>query len=303
MRKGTPLDGVLLLDKPAGVTSNAALQQVKRLLGAARAGHTGTLDPLATGLLPLCFGEATKFAGLHLEADKTYLATVQLGASTSTGDAEGEVVFRGDTTGVGREQILVVLEQLTGVREQVPPMYSALKRDGRPLYAYARAGETVERSGRPVTVHELAAVRIAPGELELRLRVSKGTYVRALAQEIGERLGCGAHLKALRREASGGLRLAEAITLERLSALPPAQRVAVLRPVDILVAPLPRGELDAPAAAALQQGRTVGTALALAAGLVRLYDAQGAFLGVGEMRGSGRVAPRRLVAARAGAAA
>jgi tRNA pseudouridine55 synthase len=303
MRKGTPLDGVLLLDKPAGVTSNAALQQVKRLLGAARAGHTGTLDPLATGLLPLCFGEATKFAGLHLEADKTYLATVQLGASTSTGDAEGEVVFRGDTTGVGREQILVVLEQLTGVREQVPPMYSALKRDGRPLYAYARAGETVERSGRPVTVHELAAVRIAPGELELRLRVSKGTYVRALAQEIGERLGCGAHLKALRREASGGLRLAEAITLERLSALPPAQRVAVLRPVDILVAPLPRGELDAAAAAALQQGRTVGTALALAAGLVRLYDAQGAFLGVGEMRGSGRVAPRRLVAARAGAAA
>jgi tRNA pseudouridine55 synthase len=303
MRKGTPLDGVLLLDKPGGVTSNAALQQAKRLLGAAKAGHTGTLDPLATGLLPVCFGEATKFAGLHLEADKTYLATIQLGASTTTGDAEGEVVFRGDTGGLGRERVSVVLAQLTGAQEQVPPMYSALKREGRPLYAYARAGETVERSGRPVTIHELTAVRIAPEELELRLRVSKGTYVRAVAQEIGERLGCGAHLKTLRREASGSLSLADSITLERLSALPPAQRVAVLRPVDILVAPLPRGELDAPSAAALQQGRTVGTALALASGLVRLYDPQGAFLGVGEMQGSGRVAPRRLLAARPGAGA
>lgn len=301
-RKGDPLDGVLLLDKPAGITSNAALQQAKRLFGAAKAGHTGTLDPLATGLLPVCFGEATKFAGLLLEADKTYLATIQLGASTSTGDGEGEVIFRGDVTGLDPARIAAVLEQLTGVQEQVPPMYSALKREGRPLYAYARAGETVERSSRSVTIHELAAVSIEPEVLQLRLRVSKGTYVRSIAEQIGERLGCGAHLKALRREATGGLRLADSITLERLSALPPAQRVAVLRPVDILVAPLPRGELDALSAAALQQGQTVGTALMLASGLVRLYDAAGAFLGVGEMQGCGRVAPRRLVATRRPAA-
>jgi tRNA pseudouridine55 synthase len=297
-RKGDPLDGVLLLDKPAGITSNAALQQAKRLFGAAKAGHTGTLDPLATGLLPVCFGEATKFAGLLLEADKTYLATIQLGASTSTGDAEGEVIFRGDVTGLDPARIAAVLEQLTGVQEQVPPMYSALKREGRPLYAYARAGETVERSSRSVTIHELAAVSIEPEVLQLRLRVSKGTYVRSIAEQIGERLGCGAHLKALRREATGGLSLNDSIPLERLSALSPAQRVAVLRPVDILVAPLPRGELDALSAAALQQGQTVGTALMLASGLVRLYDAAGAFLGVGEMQSPGRVAPRRLIASR-----
>jgi tRNA pseudouridine55 synthase len=297
-RKGDPLDGVLLLDKPAGITSNAALQQAKRLFGAAKAGHTGTLDPLATGLLPVCFGEATKFAGLLLEADKTYLATIQLGASTSTGDAEGEVIFRGDVTGLDPARIAAVLEQLTGVQEQVPPMYSALKREGRPLYAYARAGETVERSSRSVTIHELAAVSIEPEVLQLRLRVSKGTYVRSIAEQIGERLGCGAHLKALRREATGGLSLNDSIPLERLSALSPAQRVAVLRPVDILVAPLPRGELDALSAAALQQGQTVGTALMLASGLVRLYDAAGAFLRVGEMQSPGRVAPRRLIASR-----
>ena len=295
-RKGHPLDGVLLLDKPVGISSNAALQQAKRLFGAAKAGHTGTLDPLATGLLPVCFGEATKFAGLLLEADKTYLATIQLGASTSTGDAEGEVTFRGDAASVDRERVTAVLEQLAGAQQQVPPMYSALKRQGRPLYAYARAGETLERSPRSVLIHELTAVSIEPEALELRLRVSKGTYVRSIAQDIGERLGCGAHLKALRREATGGLSLAESITFERLSALAPAQRAAVLRPVDVLVAPLPRAELDAPSAAALKQGQAVGTALALASGLVRLYDGEGTFLGVGEVQGPGRVAPRRLLA-------
>ena len=297
-RKGQPLHGLLLLDKPAGVSSNAALQQAKRLLGAAKAGHTGTLDPFATGLLPLCFGEATKFAGVLLDADKTYLATVQLGTSTRTGDAEGEVTFCGDVAGVLPGQIAAVLQQLTGAQEQVPPMYSALKRQGRPLYAYARAGKTVERTSRPVTVHELAIVRIEPEALVLRLRVSKGTYVRAIAQEIGERLGCGAHLKALRREASGDLSLAEAITLEDLSALSPAQRVALLQPLDLLVASLPRADLDGPSVAGLQRGQTVGTALTLASGLVRLYDVEGGFLGVGEMQGSGRVAPRRLLAAR-----
>jgi tRNA pseudouridine55 synthase len=295
-RKGDPLDGVLLLDKPAGITSNAALQQAKRLFGAAKAGHTGTLDPLATGLLPVCFGEATKFAGLLLEADKTYLATIRLGASTSTGDAEGEVTFRGDAASVVPERVAAVLEQLTGPQEQVPPMYSALKRQGRPLYAYARAGETFERSPRAVVIHELIVVSMEREVLQLRLRVSKGTYVRSIAQEIGERLGCGAHLEALRREATGGLSLGESITFERLSALAPAQRAAVLRPVDALVAPLPRADLDAPSATALRQGQAVGTALELGCGLVRLYDAQGAFLGVGEMRGPGRVAPRRLLA-------
>lgn len=294
-RKGEALDGLLLLDKAGGVTSNTALQQVRRLFGAAKAGHTGTLDPMATGLLPVCFGEATKFSGLLLDADKTYLAAVQLGTATTTGDAEGEVTFRGDLSEVDRARIELVVSGMVGAQEQMPPMYSALKHLGRPLYEYARAGETVPRANRAITVHGLEVLSILPDQVELRLRVSKGTYVRVIAQEIGERLGCGAHLKALRREAIGALSVAAAVGIEPLSELAREQRLALLRPVDALVAGLPRVDLDAAASAALCQGQVVGAGLAFASGRVRLYDNAGAFLGVGEIQGPGRVAPRRLL--------
>jgi len=294
-RKGDPLDGLLLLDKPGGVTSNAALQQARRLFGAAKAGHTGTLDPLATGLLPVCLGEATKFSGLLLDADKTYLATVQLGAATSTGDAQGEVTFRGDLSGVDRAQIEAVLAGLVGSQAQVPPMYSALKHQGRPLYEYARAGETVARAAREITVHALNVLQVGPDVAVIRLRVSKGTYIRVIAQEIGERLGCGAHLTGLRREAIGAWNVDAAVSFETLGDLTDDQRRGLLRPVDCLVEGLPRLDLDAAAATALCQGQWVSAGPTTDSGLVRVYGADGAFLGLGQIEDNGRVAPRRLL--------
>ena len=212
------IDGILLLDKPVGITSNAALVQSRRLLGAAKAGHTGTLDPLASGLLPICLGEATKFTALLLDADKTYEAEVALGAATTTGDAEGEVVSRGDVSG-SEPRLEPVLQQFLGDQTQVPPMFSALKHKGRPLYSYARAGELVERAARAITVHELELLAFDGETLRIRVRVSKGTYVRTLAHDIGARLGCGAHLKGLRRTAIGELTIDGATTLEQLGAL------------------------------------------------------------------------------------
>ncbi len=293
--RGVPVDGVLLLDKPQGVTSNAALQAARRLLQAAKAGHTGTLDPLATGLLPLCFGEATKFSSALLDADKVYLATIRLGSVTSTGDSEGEVIRQAPVPELGREQVDIVLNGLLGTQEQVPPMHSALKHQGRPLYVYARAGTTIAREARSITVHEITLLAVDADTLTLRTRVSKGTYVRALAEEIGERLGCGAHLSALRREATGGVTLAEAITLEALERMPMEQRRRCLRPVDLLVASLPRIDLDDAAAEGLMQGRKVRPLTGqTAGGLVRLYDAMGSFLGVGVVEAGG-ITPRRLV--------
>lgn len=294
-RKGATLDGLLLLDKPGGITSNAALQQARRLLGAAKAGHTGTLDPLATGLLAVCFGEATKFSSLLLDADKTYLATVKLGATTTTGDAEGEVIFRGDVGAVSVAQIEAVLAGLIGTQEQVPPMFSALKHLGRPLYEYARAGATVARAGRQITVHDLSVLRVEPDMATIRLRVSKGTYIRVIAQEIGERLGCGAHLSGLRREAIGTWNVEAAVSFETLAELTGDQRRGLLRPVDGFLEGLPRIDLDAAAASALCQGQSVSAGPMTDAGLVRVYGADGAFLGLGQIEDSGRVAPRRLL--------
>jgi tRNA pseudouridine55 synthase len=234
--------GVLLLDKPLGLSSNDALQKAKRLYRAEKAGHTGTLDPLATGLLPLCFGAATKFSQVSLDADKTYRATLQLGSTTTTADAEGDVLLQREVN-VTRAQLQAVIERFTGPIRQVPPMHSALKRDGKALYEYARAGIEVEREARAVTIHRIAIVDDdtagAGDRWTLDVRCSKGTYIRTLAEDIGEALGCGAHLAALRRTETGGLTLGQALTLEQLAGMDEAQREAALLDADALLADWP----------------------------------------------------------------
>jgi tRNA pseudouridine55 synthase len=243
-----PVHGVLLLDKPLGLSSNDALQKVKWLLRAEKAGHTGTLDPLATGVLPLCFGSATKFSQLHLDADKTYLAVARLGVKTSTGDAEGDVIETRPVE-VSPEQVAAVEKRFTGPIQQVPPMYSALKKDGKPLYEYARAGVEIERPARDVEIFELkvalAQAESAPQAIEIVAKCSKGTYIRTLGEDIGEALGCGAHLTALRRIATGDFGIAQCVTLAALEAMTEDQRLDCLLPVDALLAQHQRVMLDA----------------------------------------------------------
>jgi tRNA pseudouridine55 synthase len=238
------LHGVLLLDKPIGWSSNDALQKAKWLLRAEKAGHTGTLDPLATGLLPLCFGAATKFSQVSLDADKAYRASITLGVRTSTADLEGEVIETLPVN-VDRAQIDAVLARFAGPINQLPPMHSALKKDGKALYEYARAGIVVERTPRPVTIHAIDIVSWHDAALVIDVRCSKGTYIRTLAEDIGAALGCGAHLGGLRRTGVGGLGLHAAVTLEALEAMDEAQRVALLQPVDVLVSDWPAVALDA----------------------------------------------------------
>jgi tRNA pseudouridine55 synthase len=247
------LHGVLLLDKPVGLSSNTALQRAKRLYRAQKAGHTGTLDPLASGLLPLCFGAATKFAQVSLDADKSYVATLQLGRTTTTGDAEGEVLVERPVR-VDRTSIDAACARLTGTIDQLPPMYSALKKDGRALYDYARAGVEVERAPRRVTIHELRVRDWQADRLVLDVVCSKGTYVRTLAEDLGELLGCGAHLAALRRTASGALKVGQAVTLDRLEALTEAERDALLLAPDTLIADWPAWQLSAEEAARFLTG-------------------------------------------------
>jgi tRNA pseudouridine55 synthase len=233
-----PVHGVLLLDKPIGLSSNQALQKAKWLLRAEKAGHTGTLDPLATGVLPLCFGAATKFSQMHLDADKVYRATARLGIKTSTGDAEGEVIAE-RTVQVTAEQLDAVVKQFTGPISQVPPMHSALKKDGKALYEYARAGIEVERAARNVTIYELnlteARVDSAQPAIEFVANCSKGTYIRTLGEDMGEALGCGAHLSALRRIRTGDFDESRCVTLEALEAMDEEQRMGCLMPVDVLL--------------------------------------------------------------------
>lgn len=288
------VDGVLLLDKPAGITSNGALQAARRLLNAEKAGHTGTLDPLASGLLPLCFGEATKFAGELLEADKTYEATVRLGVRTETGDAEGRIL---ETRPVeaGQADVAAALGRFVGEISQVPPMHSALKRDGRPLYEYAREGRTVERAPRLVVIHRLEMLDFAGSEVVIRVECSKGTYIRTLAEDLGAALGCGAHLTALRRTAIAALSLAGTVTLEALGAMTLEARDACLAPVDRFLLGLPPLALDAAAAGRFLNGQPVSAA-GLRAGRVRVY-AGPRFLGLAESGQDGLAHPRRLVAA------
>lgn len=292
------LDGVLLLDKSLGLSSNHALQAARRLYSAEKAGHTGTLDPLATGLLPLCFGEATKFSGELLNADKRYLATVQLGVTTETADAEGAVLERRPVS-VNREQIELALAAFVGQIEQVPPMYSALKRDGKPLYEYARAGIEVERVARQVSIHQLYLVNrddgLADGRFDFEVRCSKGTYVRTLAADIGERLGCGAHLAALRRTGIGTLDIAQAHTLAVLEALPVEARDALLLPPDALLAGLAEARLDAADSARLRHGQAVRWSAEEGMRL-RVYDSEQHFIGVCRQVADGWLQPLRLVA-------
>jgi tRNA pseudouridine55 synthase len=226
---------VLLLDKPLGFSSNDALQKAKWLLRAEKAGHTGTLDPMATGVLPLCFGAATKFSQLHLDADKTYEAVARLGVRTATGDSEGEVIARAEVPEITPELLAQVRQAFTGALRQVPPMHSALKKDGRALYEYARAGIEVEREARDVTVFALELAPAGPALLKLVAKVSKGTYIRTLGEDIGQALGCGAHLVSLRRIATGPFDVSDCLTLAELEALPESERQARLLPVEALL--------------------------------------------------------------------
>ncbi len=244
-----PVHGVLLLDKPLGLSSNQALQKVKWLLRADKAGHTGTLDPLATGVLPLCFGAATKFSQIQLDADKTYEATLLLGQKTSTGDAEGDVIEMRPVPMITPELLQAMTERFTGPQTQVPPMYSALKKDGKALYEYARQGQDVEREARYITIYKLnmALANNLPAQATIKIIVScsKGTYIRTLGEDIGEALGCGAYLGALRRLETGGFSAAQCVSLPALGAMTEAQREACLLPVQSLVAAFPTVTLDA----------------------------------------------------------
>ena len=288
-----PVDGVLLLNKPVGITSNAALQKAKWLLNAKKAGHTGTLDPFADGLLPLCFGEATKFSAYLLDADKHYRAVLQLGVTTTTGDPEGEILATRDAH-VSRAEIEALLPRFTGEIEQIPPMHSALKHQGRPLYEYARAGIEIERPPRQVTIRALELIECDLPRVVLDVQCSAGTYIRTLAQDIGAALGCGAHLTELKRTAAGGFRLDQAHTLTELEALDAPLRPSLLLPADCLVAHLPAIQLDAADAGALCRGRSVAHTTDHQ-GLVRIYAAPGTFIGLANID-AGHLIPRRLIA-------
>jgi len=285
--------GVLLLDKPLGLSSNDALQAAKRLYRAEKAGHTGTLDPLATGLLPLCFGAATKFSQVSLDADKRYSATLKLGVRTSTGDAEGEAI---DTrrVDIDTRDMLAACARFIGEIEQVPPMHSALKRDGKALYEYARAGVEVEREPRRVVIREINLMGGLHDEWMIDVRCSKGTYIRTLAEDIGEALGCGAHLIALRRTGSGPLTLDHAVTLDQLADMSEPQRDAMLLPADTLLADWPAVRLDDDDAGRFLSG--VRRRLPLAdAPRVRVYGPQPqAFLGSGHIAGGELISNRLL---------
>lgn len=307
-RQRRPVSGVLVLDKPGGITSNGALQRVKWLYRADKAGHTGSLDPLATGVLPLCFGEATKFSRYLLDADKTYRTEARLGVITDSGDADGKVLAEHPVPALDRAALEAVLTRYTGTIEQVPSMFSALKREGRPLYELARAGITVEREARTVQIHTLTLEALTATTMTLVARVSKGTYIRSLVEDIGQALGCGAHVTALRRLDAGGFGLAASHTLPAIEQIHAEAGEAgldrLLLPPDALLAGWPVVTLAPENAYHTRRGQearvepspdtpAAGTAVAL------YEQAPGSatriFLGVGELTGDGRVAPRRLV--------
>ena len=294
------LDGVVLFDKPLELSSNTAMQKVRRLFQAEKAGHTGTLDPLASGLLPICFGEATKFSMGLLDADKTYRATIRLGQTTTTGDAEGEIVETRTVT-VNEVQVREVLQRFCGAIQQLPPMHSALKHQGKPLYEYIRNGETIERQLRDVFIHDLRMERFEGNELEIVVRCSKGTYVRTLGEDIGQVLGCGGHLIALRRTAIAHFELSAAYTLAQLETMGDQQRDQTMLPLDCMLHEFPALELDATELQRMAQGQRLGKKLGLPDGKIRLYSV-GKFVGLGELQGT-RLAPSRLLATVAQSAA
>jgi tRNA pseudouridine55 synthase len=296
--KGRDVDGILLLDKPIGLTSNAALQTVKRLFNANKAGHTGNLDPLATGLLPICLGEATKISGFLLDSDKRYIGTCKLGVRTRTADAEGEILETRPVGDFNERQVQAVLEGFIGQIEQIPPMHSAVKVNGTPLYKLAREGKEIERKSRRVTIYEINLLRFEGDELEIDLRCSKGTYVRTLAEDIGEALGCGAHLSALRRTASGPFELEHAVTLPELEQLAESGFEALddlLLPMEDALFDWPIVNMSTNTAYYLQQGQAVQIPKAPTTGWVCLRRDDGKFLGIGQILEDGRVAPKRLI--------
>ncbi|HEY9149770.1 MAG: tRNA pseudouridine(55) synthase TruB [Gammaproteobacteria bacterium] len=295
---GRPVNGILLLDKPMGATSNAALQQVKRLFQAQKAGHTGSLDPLATGVLPICLGEATKASAFLLDADKHYRVVCKLGETTSTQDAEGEVLETRPVGDYDLAELEAVLDRFRGPQEQVPPMFSAVKHEGQRLYKLARQGIEVERKARSIVIHELSLLSWESPNLEIEVHCSKGTYVRTLAEDIGEVLGCGAHVTALRRTGVGPYGGDDLVTLEQLEALAGegyARLDALLLPMESALAQWPGVRLTGDAAFYLRQGQPVLVPKAPTSGWVRLYEGESTFLGMGEILDDGRVAPRRLM--------
>lgn len=292
-----------MLDKPSGMSSNAALQHAKRLFGAAKAGHTGSLDPLATGVLPLCFGEATKFSQFLLDADKGYESTFVLGVGTETADADGAVIAQASAAHISEDQVTRAMETLTGAIEQVPPMYSALKVDGQPLYKRARAGEQVERAARPVHIYRFELLSCEPAEqlrLTVQVQCSKGTYIRTLAEDLGAALGVPAHVATLRRCRSGPFVLNDCVTPEQVTAVKEAGSDAgldaLLQPIESGIQHLPRLSLSEAATFYIRQGQPVLVPNGPQSGMVRIADAGGMFLGVGDMRDDGKLVPKRLLA-------
>jgi tRNA pseudouridine55 synthase len=297
--RGRNISGVLLLDKPIGMTSNKALQEVKFLFKAAKAGHTGSLDPLATGLLPICFGEATKLSAFLLDADKHYRVRVKLGETTTTADAEGEVIETIDPSGVSEADLRAVMGDFLGEQQQLPPMYSAIKHKGERLYKLARQGVEVERETRTIHIRSLDLLSFELPEFELDVHCSKGTYVRTLAEDIGKRLGCGAHVIGLRRTGVGPYDDQSMVTLEQVQSAFADKRFAEMDdwmlPLESALAEWPEVKLTADAAFYLQQGQPILVPNAPTSGWVRLYANQSDFLGVGQILDDGRVAPKRLM--------
>ncbi|HSH73639.1 MAG TPA: tRNA pseudouridine(55) synthase TruB [Methylophilaceae bacterium] len=288
------ISGVLLLDKPLGYSSNQALQKVKWLFQAAKAGHTGTLDPLATGLLPICLGEATKFAQYVTDADKTYLATIKLGSTTTTGDSEGATLTTAPVD-VTPQQFEVACQRFIGEISQMPPMYSALKHQGKALYEYAREGVDIERQARLISIRSIVVNDFAGDVATVTVICSKGTYIRTLAEDIGANLGCGAHLVGLRRTETAGYQLQDAITLDALEEISAELRDERLLPVDSAIVSLPKILLKADAAHYIMQGQAIWMAGKIPDSELRLYDEHDHFLGLGFLQDDGKIAPKRLI--------
>lgn len=294
-KRGIDLDGILLLDKPSGLSSNQALQRAKRLFDAAKAGHTGSLDPLASGLLPICFGQATRLAEFLLDSHKEYRVGIRLGVKTATGDAEGEVLAERSVPELSFEELQVILRTFVGTISQVPPMYSALKHQGHRLYELARKGIEVDRSARTIRIDRLDVLEHSRERLNLQVSCSKGTYIRTLAEDIGEAIGCGAHVENLRRTGVGRFRIERCWTFEQLQLLSAGQLAQCLLPIDAAVANWPRLEFAQESVQQLNQGRVLDAHDAPAGGWVRMY-AQDRFFGIAEVLPDHRIAPRKIFA-------
>ena len=288
------IDGVFLLDKPLGFSSNQALKKIQWLFNAKKAGHTGTLDPMATGLLPICLGEATKFSHRLLDAHKSYIATIQLGITTSTGDQEGEVISEKEVV-LNEAQLKDTLKKFIGDMTQIPPMYSALKFEGKPLYEYAREGIEIERKSRQIKIFDIKLINIEKSIITIEVLCSKGTYIRTLAEDIGQTMGCGAHLKGLERTQTGNFQLSEALSIEALEAMPMASREKALMPIDVLLEELSSIKLNMAELDAIKKGQSIDFN-SKNDKEVRLYSPSGQFVGVGQPDLKGRLFPKRLIA-------